>query len=71
MKQNDKELEGINKKLGKLSSFDYVFILSIVKGLGTVLGATIATALIVWIFSFLIERFVGFQFLENILNSFK
>ncbi len=71
MKENNKTLEEINNKLDKLSSFGYVFLLSIVKGVGTVIGATIVTALIIWLLSFLIKTFDSFQFLENILNIFK
>lgn len=71
MKENNKTLEEINNKLDKLSSFGYVFLLSIVKGVGTVIGATIVTALIIWLLSYLIKTFDSFQFLENILNIFK
>ena len=71
MNVNDKKLEDINDKLGKLSSFGYVFILAIVKGIGTVIGATIITAVIIWLLSYLIRTFDGFKFLEKILSIFR
>lgn len=71
MKESNKTLEEINNNLNRLSSFGFVFMLSIVKGVGTVLGATIVTAFIIWLLSFLIKTFNGFQFLENILSIFK
>ena len=71
MENNDKILQEINDKLGKLCSFSYVFMLAIVKGIGTVIGATIITALTIWLLSYLIRTFDGFQFLEKILSIFK
>lgn len=71
MKVEDKKLEEINNKLGRLSSFGYVFVLSIVKGVGTAIGATIVTALIIWFLSFILQELDIFPFLENLLDNFK
>lgn len=71
MQDNDKTLQDINDKLRKLSSFGYVFMLAIVKGIGTVIGATIVTAFTIWLLSYLIRTFDGFKFLEKILSLFK
>lgn len=71
MNIEDKRLDEINNKLGRLSSFGYVFMLSIVKGVGTVIGATLVTAFIIWLLSLIMQTFEGFQFLENIVNIFK
>jgi hypothetical protein len=64
MDKNEKRLEEINQRLGKLTSIGYVFLLSIVKGVGTAIGATIVTALIIWVLSFIAQTFNGFLILR-------
>jgi hypothetical protein len=68
IKRIKKELIVINERLWKLTSLKYNFLLSIVRGVGTILGFTIVFALLLAILSWIIEALGGSPLLERLLQ---
>lgn len=68
IKELKKEVKKISTRLDKLTSFRYNFFLSIVKGLGSVLGASIVATLLIALLAQILKPFNGIPFLQGILD---
>jgi Na+/H+ antiporter NhaC len=64
----DRRLEDISDRLDKLTSFRYNFFLSLMKGVGSVIGGTIVVALLFGVLSRALEALGGFPYLEELLK---
>lgn len=68
LKDIKKELIETNKRLNRITSIKYNFFLSIIKGVGSILGATIVFAILIGILSRIIRGLGGIPMLERILE---
>ena len=72
----ENEIKKLNKRLKNLkefvdtrTSFKYNFLLSIVKGVGTVIGGTIVVAILFTILSRILNALGGFPYLQELLRN--
>lgn len=66
----DQRLEILEKRLEELTSFRRNFLLSMIKGFGSVLGATILTAVLFALVTRLLQAFNGDGLIKELLRTF-
>jgi hypothetical protein len=76
MKENDQEIdrlnnniEELNDKIDQILSFKRRFLLSLVNGVGNIIGATIIAALLLAALSRLLQELGGLPFVQEIINN--
>lgn len=69
IKKLKEEVKETNVKLERMTSFKYAFLLSIVRGVGTVLGATIVATIVFALLSWVTESIGGVPFIEWLLEE--
>lgn len=68
--ETEKDLVLLNKQLAKLNSYSYQFFLSIVRGVGTALGATIIFSIVIAILAGFLKNTDFYPTLENIFSNY-
>ncbi len=67
--QVNKNLKDLNEKLKKANSLKYIFFSSVLRGLGTAIGATLVLAILLAVLKSLAEALGWFPVLERILEE--
>jgi hypothetical protein len=67
-KRIKRELIETNRRLKMLTSFKFNFFMSIIKGVGTILGATIIFAIVLAILDRVIEALGGVPLLQRLID---
>jgi len=67
----NKNLQILNKQLAKLNSFGYQFFISVAKGVGTVLGATIVFSIVIAILASFLKTTGLYPAIESLLSAYK
>ena len=70
-KELNENLKELNKKLEWITSKRYLFFSSVLRGLGSAVGATIVVAVLVSVLNRIISELGGVPFLERILEGIR
>ncbi len=69
IKKLNRNIEVLNEFMEKFTSFKYRFLLSVVTGVGGVIGATIVAAILFGILSTILQSLGGVPYLQQLIEE--